>query len=248
MLLKLLVCGVALLGCAAAMDPKPECTPVTPVKIDLEAWTQHSWYVQAQQINDYQPISELYCVTATYNLEGASVPFFGGTVISVYNRATYSDYVDTGNSGTLCGRVARMTGELSVAPCFLPNLFSGPYWPIALEEVEGEYTMAAVSGGQPNDLLGFENGSPLCTTSLTSTNGAGLWIFSRDPVPPAGAVERMKAKLTALGFGTNLLIDVPQGAVCEDAYASRFLKPRDCGETACNPASTAHPGWMSSCA
>merc|ERR1712013_390615 len=72
----------------------PTVTPVDPDDFDIEEWTRATWYVQEQQENSYQSAEDLFCVTATYNLEGAGVPFFSGTVISVYNRATKDDFVD----------------------------------------------------------------------------------------------------------------------------------------------------------
>ena len=40
--------------------------------------------------NWYQPIGSLNCVVATYNIDNRShIPFFNGTVVSVYNYANY---------------------------------------------------------------------------------------------------------------------------------------------------------------
>merc|ERR1711939_1068015 len=54
---------------------------------NLTEWVRKSWYIQEQQIVGYQPLDALHCVVATYNLEGAHVPFFRGTVATVYNYA-----------------------------------------------------------------------------------------------------------------------------------------------------------------
>jgi hypothetical protein len=45
-------------------------------------YTRATWYVQEQQVNGYQTPNDLFCVTATYELENApTVPQFDGTVI-----------------------------------------------------------------------------------------------------------------------------------------------------------------------
>ena len=42
-------------------------------------------------------------------------------------------------------------GKLKVAPCFLPNFLTGPYWVIALTSAsDGTYTGAAIIGGNPS--------------------------------------------------------------------------------------------------
>ena len=72
-------------------------------------------------------------MAATYKLEGAHVPFFGGSVVSVYNQANSGGingaWVNGGDS-RLCARAANSDdlSKLSVAPCWLINLFAGPYW------------------------------------------------------------------------------------------------------------------------
>ena len=93
-------------------------------RLDLEEYTRATWYVQKQQVNAYQPADQLFCVTATYNLEPQrTVPLYHGTVITVYNEATQSDLKTPVNGGgVLCARQPDETkpDQLSVAPCFLP--------------------------------------------------------------------------------------------------------------------------------
>lgn len=215
--------------------------PVDPAEFDVDEWTRATWYVQEQQINGYQPAEDLFCVSATYNLENKRVPFFAGTTISVYNVATESDFEENGAEGTvLCGRVRDEDkgSTLSVAPCFLPNIFSGPYWPVYIETNGTEYTVAVVSGGQIEVESGTdEDGNQLCTTKEEGVNGAGLWIFSRVPEDSTETMDRVKQEMNKLGIATSSLVNVVQGSDCEDSYSRRFIKPRDCDEEGkCNPA------------
>merc|ERR1740138_1575308 len=131
---------------------------------------------------------------------------------------------------------AARTGELAVQPCFLFGLTgartAGPYWVIAVDEEE--YSWAVVSGGQPTEVVvaeaadggaysggsssssklsssgGSSSGGVKCTTKSSGINGSGLWLFTRDPVPAAGVVEAMEARLEAMGVATGRLLPVAQ--------------------------------------
>jgi hypothetical protein len=220
-------------------NPCPEVQTVNNADftLSLEEYTRASWYVQRQQVTPYQPVEDLYCVTATYNLEGAQVPFFDGTVVTVYNQGTSSDLQPVNRGGVLCARIAddSKPDQLSVAPCFLPNAFAGSYWPVYIEtDSAGEYTLVAVSGGQPDIVLSED--PTLCTTSEDSTNNSGLWILTRAPFADPAAVARAEAALLAMGIGTEKLLDVQQGEACQPAYDARFMKPRDCASPGvCSP-------------
>ena len=48
-------------------------------------YIRQSWYIQQQQITGYQPNNTLYCVAQTLNTTYRTVPFFNGSVLSVYN-------------------------------------------------------------------------------------------------------------------------------------------------------------------
>ena len=47
-------------------------------QLNLTEWTAKSWYIQQQQVTEYLQRNTFYCVTATYNQEGATVPGFKG--------------------------------------------------------------------------------------------------------------------------------------------------------------------------
>ena len=136
---------------------------------------------------------------------------FTGMVISVYNQGT-SGSVDGALTATplgsptnpLCARVVDPeTNRLSVAPCFLPNVAAGPYWPVILKaDDQGRYTAVAVIGGQPS--VPQSDGCSLAPVSEvqfgTGVGGAGvsgnvrtqydnegLWILTRDRIAAPGA-------------------------------------------------------------
>ena len=69
-----------------AADYVNTCPAVaTQGNFNLTEWIRASWYIQQQQVTGYQSPEDLFCVLATYELEGREVPGFDGTVISVYN-------------------------------------------------------------------------------------------------------------------------------------------------------------------
>ena len=220
-----------LLGLSVLTRVTSDCPDLSQhtVDLNLSEWTRASWYVQYQQINPYQPVSSLYCVVASYSLQGARVPWFNGTVVSVYNqnnrdRVNGSPNFEPGERvSPLCGRdVHAMRGKLSVAPCFLPNAFAGPYWVVALaNNTRGEYIGAAVIGGNPTVQL--SDGCTTPNTSATFVGGnSGLWVFARQPVAEAATVASLTGQLRALGVSTSQLMPVDQEGC---SYAGFFLKP-----------------------
>ena len=131
-----------LLGLAAAADvslrgslASGDCKTVSPLaELNITEYLRATWYSQQQQLTSYQPASELFCVSATYNDEpDRTVPFFDGFVASTYNYATKQNVsgepANTKDGMVLCARQQdpKVQGGLSVAPCFLPNVFTGPY-------------------------------------------------------------------------------------------------------------------------
>lgn len=215
-------------------------TPETEDNIDLEEWVRATWYIQAQQPNEYQPENKLYCVAATYDLStDRNVPFYSDPLtdlfkdnmdVSVFNYANEEEVNGTPVNGIpgaegsepgliLCGRVPDQNekSKLLVAPCFLPNALAGDYWILAVgKSAEGKYEWAVVSGGPPTEP--FSDG---CTTKRDGINGSGLWVFSRKPVDPEGKAAALSA-LRSKGYTTSQLVDVPQ-AGCE--YTNAWIKP-----------------------
>jgi lipocalin len=190
--------------------------------VNLTEYMRKSWYVQQQQINGYQSKDNLYCVTATYNIDNYShVPFFDGKVLSVYNYANLKKIngISTNNSTVLCARQPNNSApeKLLVSPCFLPNIFSGNYWIIAAGPKSYNYEWAIVSGGQPTKRIS----NTTCTTKEIGINGSGLWLFSRKPVLENSTLNYLHNLLIANNISTSKLINVPQSG-CN--YSNAFIK------------------------
>ena len=66
----------------------PSVSTVGAANFNLTEWVRATWFIQEQQIVDYQPVDSFHCVAATYNLEGDTVPFFRGTVVTVCTCTT----------------------------------------------------------------------------------------------------------------------------------------------------------------
>ena len=211
---------------AAPASTSSSCPTVEPLPdLNLTEFVRATWYIQQQQLTGYQDEEDLYCVAATYDDQGATVPFFKGTVLSVFNYAdkdaVNGEPENTANGTVLCARQkdSSVGGALLVAPCFLPNSLAGDYWILAVGESEagtGELEWAVISGGQPTEQ--YDDG---CTTKLTGTNGSGLWIFSRSPVADESSITAARKALSELGFTLSQLLDVPQEN-CE--YMDAFIK------------------------
>jgi lipocalin len=202
-------------------SPDSNCPAVSPVvDFDVDKYIENSWFVQKQQVNGYQQPEDLYCVTATYNKREDGL-------IKVENRANKKtvngELVGGGGGGfsqlsDLCAKqVDEGTGKLIVQPCLLFNiglqkLTGGPYWVLAVDK--DNYEWAIISGGQPTDVVGGGQSATKtdvrCTTKTTGTNGSGLWLFTREPIPADGVVEAMEKKLLEMGVSTSKLLDVPQ--------------------------------------
>ena len=61
-----------------------------------------------------------------------------------------------------------------------------------------------------------------CTTKLTGTNGAGLWLFSRKPIADPADIETMRRMLVDAGYTLSQLLPVPQDGC---SYDGAFIKP-----------------------
>ena len=193
----------------AALASAAACPTVTTLgHLNLTGFTEHTWYIQQQQITGYQSLDTLFCVTATYELdEGKTVPFFSGKVVAVHNYANKGKVngpLENTSNMTLCARANNATdsSRLLVAPCFLPNLLAGPYWVLGIGD---DYEWAVIIGGQPTEE--YADG---CTTSEKGVNHSGLWLFTRAPVASKASLDAMHALLKAQGVAASRLHTVEQ--------------------------------------
>jgi len=177
----------------------------TQAGFNLTEYISKRWYTQQQMTVEYLPADSNNCVTANYELKSESN--FWGWTITVQNRAKNDD--GTLRGGDICAIQSDSTdpAKLTVAPCFLPTFFGGPYWVLAHNEAEG---WAVVSGGQPS--LETPDG---CQTG-TGTNNAGLWIFTREINPPSALVDKARAFIAGQGFDLSVLNPVSHSD-CDDA-------------------------------
>lgn len=173
-----------------------------------------TYSIQRQQVNSYQPAERLYCVAATYDIEGRKQWF--SDAITVNNYSNQGQVNGPTSDADLCATrpdPVNEPGKLQVAPCFLPTFLAGPYWVAALDEES--YEWAVVVGGQPTiDVSEGENN--LCTTpedaGLFNLNGSneGLWFLTRAQVASNATIDEMEAAALAAGIGTSRMVDVQQ--------------------------------------
>lgn len=201
------------------------CPTIRPMpNFNTTEYIRATWYIQQQQITGYQPNNTLYCVAQTLDKTNNTVPFFSGDVLSVYNYATV-DKVNgkplNANNFTLCARQPNVSlpSEILNGPCWLPNLFAGPYWVIDAGPSPSNYSWAIVSGG----LLTVQYPDGNCSTSENGVNGSGLWLFTRDNIKENVAyyVNLMRESLKVLGYSVSQLLPVHQQG-CN--YSGAFIK------------------------
>ena len=190
--------------------------------VNLTEYTRATWYIQEQQVNGYQQQEDLYCVAATYNRDNNSkVPFFKGNVLSVYNYANFNETngISLNNSTVLCARQPNNSEpeKLLVAPCFLPNIFGGPYWILAAGPSPQRYDWAVVIGGQPSVRVS----NTTCTTKLSGINNSGLWIFSRERVLDNSTLSMVRDIVTSKNVSIEKLLPVNQTGCY---YRGAFIK------------------------
>ena len=178
--------------------------------LNITEYIRKPWYILAQQETSYLPLNSNYCVYANYSRTNKRVPFFNGNVLSVYNYANLNKVngeILNSNNTTLCARIKNNSelSKLSVAPCFLPNLFAGDYWIIDVGPNSSHYEYAIVIGGQPN--VKYSDG---CTTKTDSINNSGLWLLSRIPLVNKEYLDSMKKTLINMNISIQLLNNVNQ--------------------------------------
>lgn len=212
------------------------CLPVTTVdNFNITAYAQAPWYVQQQAENAYTPLDQNRCVTAQYAQRETSRPAWydlpvwlidpgnwWGYTIDVFNYAdvTSDDGGDFSSmGGNLCAaQDADTPSQLSVAPCWLPPLFAGPYWIVAYQEDPTD-GYALVSGGQPTQVVDGESdcgpdGTNACCKTGDGINRSGLWILTRQKNPSATLVETVRGLAKQAGFATSVLFDVTHDENC----------------------------------
>lgn len=184
--------------------PASSCPPKdfeTVKDFDLDSFISKRWFIQQQMAVNYLPKSQNRCVYADYKLREKS---FWGYDVSVHNHAeeVAAPHKVHDSGSTLCAKVVdKSRGKLEVAPCFLPTIAAGPYWVLDYSEDEG---YALISGGAPSQV-----GTDGCRTG-SGTNGAGLWIFTRQQKADEALVQKVRGIAKAKGFDLSVLNPVDQ--------------------------------------
>jgi len=210
------------LSCNLFPSSALECPPKNFSSVqdfDLDTFISKRWYIQQQMPVLYLPKEQNRCVYAEYSKRSSTGIW--GYEVAVHNYAeNVAEPHAIHDSGSLiCAKIVdASTGKLSVAPCFLPSLFSGPYWVIAYEESAG---FALISGGAPT-----KASAGGCRTG-SGVNDAGLWIFTRQQKRDEELVSKVRGIAASKGFDLSVLNDVDQsecssGSI-EQLAAARFL-------------------------
>jgi apolipoprotein D and lipocalin family protein len=228
------------------------CLPIaTQGSFNLTEWVRASWFIQEQQLNGFQQPEDLYCVLATYELEGRTVPLFDGTVVSVYNYQNRGAVNGPGSDPEmepLCARLIdpeRPSDSIINAPCFLPNALAGPYWVVAAGPSPERYEWGIVSAGPPT--VPAPEGEAGCTTSETGVNDSGLWLFHRRAIISEQELEDIRTVARMNGFTTSRLRAVLQedpetGERCE--YVGEAPPIMSCSQSSAAPAAGSISGLI----
>ena len=222
------------------------CLPVSSVVEDgelsspfsLQEYARAPWFSQLQAPTPYQPLTSFYCVVAHYTPQSLDcTPKSGNNSRSVITSKPVActgsiDVFNYGNEGSVNGRAqgghlraiignTNDTSKLSVGPTFLPSIFYGPYWIVALgahtsdtcESPSGTcYDWSLVSGGQPT----IETADGCKGTA--SSFGGGLWILTREAEPPVAMVEKALDAAIDRGFDISIMKPVTHAGCRYDGF------------------------------
>lgn len=204
----------------------PPANFATKKNFQVLNYIKNSWYPLKQLPVQFQQADSLFCVRAQYTLD--TKRNWWCFLFRVCNRIRIK-VLNQGRIGSIKGEEtkanlygiamdSRDPAKLKVAPKFLPtNLFGGPYWVVEAasyaELLDGktsgftstEYDWAIITGGAPKV---SSNGK--CVTGEGERNSNGIWLFSREPTPPQGVLEKLETIAQLNGIDTSVLLAVTQ--------------------------------------
>lgn len=189
---------------------------------DLSNFTAHSWFVQKQQVNGFQPTvdEDFFCLVHTFvpRWEDDFLDYVHyGTKGSVDGPPQVWDVGDIPESlATWCaGQDDEGGGFLRISPCLLRSLLSRIGFPMWIIDVAPDYSWAIISGGEPDDLRQID--PPLCTTRtnvsaevLADSSGTGLWLLTKERIASNETIAEMEDVLYDKGIYTGDLFPVVQ--------------------------------------
>ena len=177
------------------------------------------WYPVKQVVNSYQPEDSLYCVAATYTMvttPKCSLLGCDDKQVDVYNRAKRGSVTGETRGGNLVGVIpnADDSSKALVGPKFVPQLFYGDYWVVAVGKYSDLVSGTTLSSGKFYDWAIITGGLPRAETSPGKClpgigfQNEGLWLFSRKAEPGADIVDEIVKKAADLKLDTSKLINV----------------------------------------
>lgn len=206
---------------ALAVDTCPPTGFDAVSTLDLDGFVEARWYSAKQLPVQYQPRSQFYCVYASYTKitkKSAYCRLFGCTdppSIKVFNSARRKSVTGSINSITFGGTITDVKNnpaKVKVTLGLIPRLLrrGSNYWVVARGKYADlglttpvssfTYDYAIITSGSPKKKA--DDGG--CYSS------GGMWIFTRDAVPPAGAIDAIEVIAKGLGLSTSVWLPVTQ--------------------------------------
>ena len=207
------------------MDSKAISCPPKDFKarpsLNLTTYISALWYPQRSAPVIYA-MGKSYCSVVKYTADDSCTCFCGDDIprIDVRNRGLDGSITGSLNDASLKAMVPNPNTSPAKIRVGFPQRFLTPanYWVVDAGRYEAIidgthdsttagndiYDWAIISGGSPDR---SSNGK--CIAGIfRQFDTRGLWIFARDPFPPAGAVVAIAAYAASLGLDTESMITV----------------------------------------
>lgn len=205
------------------VEPLPDRDPDNTTFFDLDSFTAHSWFVQKQQINGFQPsLDDFYCLVHTFAPRAEDefldyIPYGNhGHVNGPQQHWEVGKGIPESLSSWCGGQDEEGGGLLRISPCLLRSLLQKVGFPMWVIAVAPDYSWAIMSGGEPQDVRQVHP-TPLCTTRtnvsatvLADTSGSGLWLLTQERVASNETIAEMESTLHEMGIYTEDLHPVVQ--------------------------------------
>jgi len=203
----MLVVTVAVVASGSIRGASAQCPPEgfdAMENFNFTAWIEHTWFVQEMMPTSFLTEDKFYCVESF--LEPMSED-----EVKVQNRVRLGSVTGELKGGelSLMATIPDMEdkAKLLVGPEALLDFLYGPYWVLFAGPSEDNYEYGIVSGGPP--MLQGPNGC-ISGTMDNAVNGAGLWLFTKDPVVDKEMVAMLRSEAEGMGFDLSVLRPVEQ--------------------------------------
>jgi lipocalin len=179
---------------------------------NLTAWVEHEWYTQQQMPTVFQPKENLFCVRAYYD---AVSPDELDVLLTDNEGGVTGPNNEPGSMGfthkMIINDPVNAPSKMKLGAGFLPPSSYGDYWVLfAGPGGSSGYDYGVVSAGPPMNFGERDpNGNGTFFGCIAGNdrelNGAGLWLFTREPEPDREVVEMLRNKTIELGFDLSIL-------------------------------------------